>query len=220
MLRKQIIEFFRSVVRSVHSIGTRIWDSIHTISTIVLALATVTLSVVAWLQWKTLEKTDQTLKSTLAANQFNERAWLAPSRSEIQGTLVSIYFGNVGKSPTLHAQIVVKEIVTSLHTAADMSDTEKQVEEFCAEKPSKEAVEATAAVLILPNEAVNSFFPSKPDAYVRHFTVATKASFIVGCMRYETAGVTHHTAFCFAQEDGAIDRCQWSEGGYFGNYAD
>jgi hypothetical protein len=220
MLRKQIVEFLRSVVRFVHFKGKRILDGIHANSAVILAPATVALSVVAWLQWKTLEKTDQTLKATLAANQSNERAWLAPARAEIQGTVVSIYFGNVGRSPTLRAQIVLKEIVTSLHTAADMSATEKQVKEFCPQKPSKQAVEANDWGLFLPNEAVNSFFPSKPDAYVRHFTVKTKASFIVGCISYETAGETHHTAFCFAQEDGAIDRCRGSETGYFGNYAD
>jgi hypothetical protein len=144
----------------------------------------------------------------------------AEQNQQIQGTDVSIYFGNVGKSPTLRAQIVVKELLESLHTAADMSATINQLRELCPDQPSKEPLKTTE-IGFLYNEAVDSFFSSKPDAYVRHLDVTgTKGSYIVGCMRYETAGETHHTAFCFTQEAGVIDRCRGSESGYFGNYAD
>jgi hypothetical protein len=58
-----------------------------TIATLVAsAFASFALAIVALLQWSTLEKTDSTLKDTLAANKLEQRAWVYPT-SDIVGPL-------------------------------------------------------------------------------------------------------------------------------------
>jgi len=88
-------------------------------------------------------------------------------------------------------------------------------------KPSKDPIVGLDDGFFWPNEAINSYFPSRKDEFTRGVsTLGSKGGFIIGCMSYETAAQTHHTAFCFTHEGNTIYRCQGSESGYFGNYAD
>jgi hypothetical protein len=189
--------------------------------TLRLGIFTIVLAFVAAVTAGILYRTDQTLRETLSVNRLDQRAWLAPSRAAIESGTVSVYFGNVGKSPTLRAQIVIKEIIAGHGTAAIYSDIENQVKGFCPVMPTKERLTASeVAFIVAPNEAISSFFPSAPDAYVRNVGVK-ETGFVVGCMSYETAGETHHTAFCYMHSGTYIRRCSGHpEAGYFANYAD
>jgi hypothetical protein len=90
MLRKRIAEFLNR-------------DNVNATATVALAVATLALCVIAVLQWRTLEKTDMTMR-------LQQRAFFAPRGLEIPNnfktgnmdyTEISIEIENVGKEPAI-----------------------------------------------------------------------------------------------------------------------
>jgi hypothetical protein len=79
--------------------------------TFLLAAGTIALAVIAWLQWHTLEKTDQTLRDTLRANIASLRPiiWLTNDPSlpywNNQQIAWDYKFTNYGKSPANRVRV-------------------------------------------------------------------------------------------------------------------
>jgi hypothetical protein len=92
----------------------------------------VALTVVAVLQWCTLEKTDDTLKATLAANRLSQRPWisveikiagpLSYSRTDGARIPLEITIQNTGNEPALDVLPVVEMYGERIGRMKDMKD--------------------------------------------------------------------------------------------------
>jgi hypothetical protein len=82
-----------------------------TLFTGILAVGTVGLAIVAFLQWETLDKTDRTLK-------LQERAWLTPIGLQVENAIavgrdlpIQIYYANLGKGPATSMHIGLESVI-------------------------------------------------------------------------------------------------------------
>ena len=96
-----------------------------TIFTGVLALGTIALAIIAVLQWCTLEKTDRTLKDTLATNKSTVRAYVFLEVLKVDSIspggpfIISARWKNIGKTPAIVKRIRYHFLVLRMGDAQD-----------------------------------------------------------------------------------------------------
>lgn len=101
-----------------------------------IAVLTAVLVIVAYLQWLTLEKTDQTLK-------LQQRAWIAPGRliapqnfieQKDEAAAIGLTFKNVGKEPAIELNEQIKADIVETSRWRDDTFIEVKVREMLGKR--------------------------------------------------------------------------------------
>lgn len=172
------------------------WDAL-TFFTAVLALFTGLLVFVALLQWRTLEKTDQTMK-------LQQRAWIAPGRiippqnfteQKEEAAAIGLTFQNIGKEPAI-------EVSDEMRT--DIIEASKWRDNAFLDAKAREMLRGRCE--LDPSPQGRALFPGTTAAIYVDLEVdkAIKASrdqtnyfaLVVACFAYRTLNEVHRSRFC------------------------
>jgi hypothetical protein len=167
-------------------------------ATAVLALFTGLLVFVALLQWRTLEKTDQTMK-------LQQRAWIAPGRiippqnfteQKEEAAAIGLTFQNVGKEPAIEVNEIMRTDIMEASKWRDNAFLDVKAREMLGARCEK----------FDPSPQGRALFPGTTAAIYVDLEVdkAIKASrdqtnyfaLVVACFAYRTLNEVHRSRFC------------------------
>jgi len=166
-----------------------------------LTLFTFLLVVVAALQWRTLEKTDRTLR-------LQERAWLTPVGLETGEAIaagkdlpIKLFYANLGKGPALNMHIAMESVTVPFLRDAPSKPLFAGNNLTC----EKAIIEVDSVPIFpVPNKDQwhDTFIPGGniPDSVVNGGT----ALLLRGCIKYLTVDEVHTTSFCYVAYRGGV----------------
>jgi hypothetical protein len=163
---------------------------------------TAVLTVVAILQWHTLEKTDATMK-------LQQRAWVAPIHAELDwqhgpfaiGSRLNtiVHYGNLGKEPATWFVGMQKPKVFLSPPNNELQSwsttfTPDRIEGICSKVSSSKE-----GVVVYPSGPRDYDFGSSTDELPITADIITgkQILYIEGCFAYRTVGVEHKSQYCF-----------------------
>lgn len=151
---------------------------------------------VAILQWNTLEKTDETLKS-------QQRAWIEPRAPSITSgrargeTLnFTVRYANIGNEPAVNAVIQTDVRPIEVTTAGDQArGWFPRKNDMCKHSHPNDA----GLVVWQSDSKTHELFYTSSDSPPDAEDVWNGLKFLVveGCIGYETVGSVHYSAFCY-----------------------
>lgn len=163
-----------------------------------VALATVVLAAIAYLQWLTLEKTDQTMR-------LQQRAWIAPGHlvppqnfvdQKEEDAAIGLTFQNVGKEPAIEMNEQIEVDVVDADKWRDNAFIDAKVREMLG----------SGCESLRPSPDGRAILPSTPRTDYRDLEAdkAIKASkdqtnyFVLAaaCFAYRTLDKVHRSEFC------------------------
>jgi hypothetical protein len=179
-----------------------------------IAVLTAVLAVLAYLQWRTLEKTDHTLR-------LQQRAWVAPIHAELdwqhgsfsEGARLNtvVRYGNIGKEPAIWFVAVQKA-----KTFPSPSDNQYQswsttfaperIEGIC-----KRVSANREGFVVYPSGPLDYDFGNSTDEFSITPAIMSGAEilYIEGCFAYRTLETEHKSQYCFMLVPRGSDPKQW-----------
>jgi hypothetical protein len=202
MLRKRIVEFL-GLESVIHWLGTRInRDNVNATATVVLALATIALSAIAVLQWRTLEKTDTTLR-------LQQRAFLAAlslgtpdnfkSGGKVDYTEIPILTENVGKEPATKTNEFLFTAALPIPSFRNRDAVEHLIQDHMMNGATCKSLPVNPdGRAIYPGRTGDVVGLTKEDTALAlarsHFAM------VAGCLIYETLKERHYSEVCAVLE--------------------
>lgn len=180
-----------------------------------IAVLTAVLAVLAFLQWRTLEKTDHTLR-------LQQRAWLAPVRAELdwqhgvfaEGSRLHtvVRYGNLGREPATWLVAVQKAktfpspLNNNQYQSWYTTFTPDRVEGIC-----KKVSPNSEGAVVYPSGPHDYDFGSSTDELPITAAVMSGAEilYIEGCLAYRTLEMEHKSQYCFMLVPRGADTKQW-----------
>ena len=172
------------------------------------------LAVLAYLQWRTLEKTDHTLR-------LQQRAWVAPIHAELdwqhgsfgEGSRLNtvVRYGNIGKEPATWFVGVQKAKSfpappNNQYQSWSATFTPKQIEGVC-----KQVGANGDGLVVYPSGPLDYDFGSSIDelAITPQIMNGSQILYIEGCFAYRTMEAEHKSQYCFMLVPKGSDPKEW-----------
>jgi hypothetical protein len=163
----------------------------------ILAIFTGILAIVAYLQWLTLEKTDQTLK-------LQQRAWIAPGRliapqnfieQKDEAVAIGLTFQNVGKEPAIELNEQIKADIVETSRWRDDAFIEVKVREMLGKRCENFNTSPDGRA-IFPGTPAAQYVDLEADKAIKASKDQTHFALMVGCFAYRTLNEVHRSRFC------------------------
>ena len=178
-------------------------ENINAASTVVMAFATVALFIAAILQWKTLEKTDLTLRA-------EQRAWIAPRgiTDPIPPNFINkvdkysellLRLENVGKGPAVKTNELVIATTVKKGDLFDEAVILKTIRDSLAGRECENIPVDPKGRAIYPGGTPGRVL-ALTDPQVAKVNAGSDFALVIGCIVYQTLEERHYTKLCMIAE--------------------
>jgi hypothetical protein len=194
-----VIIVFGIAVWALNVGGLKATDSqITAIATLLLAVVTGCVALIAYWQWDALHNTDTTLHDTFVAAN---RAWITPVFLTVHNEVgpekdvpIEVHYVNAGKGPAIQMNSTYESATLSIGSQADYVPISGGPNNTCASLHID-----PDGIAVFPDQQRDTRINiSYPRAYIAN-AVASKdiALLLRGCFVYSTMNEIHYTWFCY-----------------------